>query len=41
MYAFDVIPELPQNIYDLSNENKFLTMLTKRLDQAKFQKVSY
>jgi len=41
MYALDVIAELPQDIYDLSNENKFLTMLTKRLDQAKFQEVPY
>jgi len=36
VYALDTIAELPQDIYDLSNEDEFLTMLTKRLDQAKF-----
>ena len=29
VYALDVIAELPQDIYDLSNEDEFLTVLTK------------
>ena len=41
VYELDVIDELPQDIYDLSNEDKFLTMLTKSLDLAEFHKVSY
>ena len=41
MYALDVIDELPQNIHDLPSENEFLTVLTKSLDNAEFQKVPY
>jgi len=41
MYALDVIDELPQDIYDLSNEEEFLTMLTKSLEYAEFHKVPY
>jgi len=41
MYALDVIAEWPQDIYDLSNEDEFLTILTKSLYHAEFQKVSY
>ena len=41
MYALNIIVELPQDIYDLSNEDEFLTMLTKSLDYAKFHKVPY
>ena len=41
MYVLDVIDELSQNIYDLSNEDEFLTVLTKSLDHAEFQKVPY
>ena len=40
-YALDVIDELPQNIHGLSNKDEFLTVLTKNLDNAEFQKVSY
>jgi len=39
VYALDVIDELSQNVYDLSNVDEFLTMLTKTLDHAEFQKV--
>ena len=39
VYALDVI--LPQDTYDLSNEDEFLTVLTKSLDKAKFQKVPH
>ena len=39
VYALDVI--LPQDMYDLSNEDEFLTVLTKSLDKAQFQKVPY
>ena len=41
VYALDVITELPQDIYDLSNKDEFLTMLTKSLDHAEFHKVPY
>ena len=41
VYALDVIDELPQNIYELANEDKFLTVLTKSLDNAELQKVRY
>jgi len=41
VYALDVIDVLCQNIYDLSNEDEFLTVLTKSLDHAEFQKLSY
>ena len=41
VYALDVFDELPQNIYELANEDEFLTVLTKSLDHAEFQKVSY
>ena len=41
IYALDVIGELSRNIYDLSNEEEFLTMLTKSLDHAEFHKVPY
>jgi len=41
VYALDVIHELPQNIYDLANEDEFLTVLTKSLDHVEFQKVPY
>ena len=41
VYALDVIAELPQDIYDLSNEDECLTVLTKSLDHAEFQKVPY
>jgi len=41
VYALDVIDELPQNIYELANEDKFLTVLTKSVDHAEFQKVPY
>ena len=40
VYALDVIDELSKDIYDLSNEDEFLTVLTKSLDHAEFQKVS-
>ena len=36
VYALDVIDKLPQNIYDLANEDEFLTVLTKSLDHAEF-----
>ena len=41
VYALDVIAELSQNIHDLSNEDEFLTVLTKSLDNAELQKVRY
>jgi len=41
VYALDVIGELSQDIYDLSNEDELLTVLTKSLDHAEFQKVPY
>jgi len=41
VYALDIIDELSQDIYDLSNEDEFLTVITKSLDHAEFQKVSY
>ena len=41
VYALDVIAELPQDMYDLSNEDEFPTVLTKSLDHAEFQKVPY
>jgi len=41
VYTLKIIAELPQHIYDVSNEDEFLTMLTKRLEQAKFQKVPH
>jgi len=41
VYTLDVIDELPQNIHDLSNEDEFLTVLTKSLDNAELQKVRY
>jgi len=41
VYALDVIDELSQNICDLSNEDEFLTVLTKSLDHVEFQKVPY
>ena len=40
-YALDVIDDLPQNIHDLSNEDEFLTVLTKSLDNAELQKERY
>ena len=41
VYAVDVIDELLRDIYDLSNADEFLIVLTKSLDHAEFQKVSY
>jgi len=41
VYAIDVIVELPQDIYDLSNKDEFSTVLTKSLDYAEFHKVPY
>jgi len=41
VYALDVIDELPQDLYDLSNEDQFLIVLTKSFDHAKFQKVPH
>ena len=41
VYALDIIAELPQDIYELSNEDKFLTVLTKSFDHVEFQKVPY
>ena len=41
VYALDVIAELPQDIYELSNEDKFLTVLTKSCNHVEFQKVPY
>jgi len=35
-YALNVIDELSQDIYDLFNEDEFLTVLTKSLDHAEF-----
>ena len=41
VYALDVTAELSQNIHDLSNEDEFLIVLTKSLDNVEFQKVPY